>query len=111
RPDAVALPHAPLAPRLSRETDERGAPALAARRLREPPPPEMMRAGDDAGPDRLGHPDLVDEPADGRRDLQELAGRHAEARRVLRMQPERIRVRDLVEPLGVPRAPVDQRRP
>src|SRR2546426_8818720 len=109
RLDAVQLPLPPLAGRLAREIDERGGPPLAARRLGQPPAPEVVRARDDARADGLGHPDLVDEPADGRRDLEQLAGRHAEARGVLRMQPERVRVRDLVEPLGVARACVDQR--
>ena len=41
--------------------------------------PEVMRARDDAGPDRLGHPHPVHEVADLGRDLQEIAGRRRRA--------------------------------
>src|SRR5438552_9874997 len=108
-PDSVDVAHPPLPGRLRLEVDERRRPALAAHLLPKPPPAEVMRAGDDPGPDGLGDPDLVHEVADLRLDLEKISRGHAEPRGVLRVKPERIVVRDLVEPLGVARARVDER--
>ena len=52
-----------------------------------------------------------DEVADLAVHAGEAAVLEAERLRVLRVDPERVRVRDLLQPLGVGRARVDQRRP
>src|SRR6185436_10717227 len=67
-------------------------------------------AGDDTGADAFRHPGLDDEVADARLDAHELSVAHADALRVRRMEPERIRVGDLVEPLRVRAARVDLHR-
>src|SRR6266542_6672451 len=69
-----------------------------------------MAARHDAGPNPLGDPRLDDEVSDAGLHAHELAGRHADALRVARMNPERIRMRDLVEPLRIRAARVNLNR-
>src|SRR5262249_52956359 len=83
---------------------------LAAGALAEAPATEVMRAGDDAGPHGFGDPDLVHEVADPGGDLDKPARDDVQPGGVVGMQPQRVAVRDLVEPLGVARARVDERR-
>ena len=79
--------------------------------LCQPPAAEVVRAGDDAGPDALGHPDLVDEVADlGVRPSADRRSSRRGAAASLGCSQSGLRVRDLVEPLGVAGARVDQRR-
>src|SRR2546422_4161012 len=87
-PDSMDMAHPPLPRRLRLEGDEGRRPALAAHLLAKPPPAEVMRAGDDAGADGLGDPDLVHEVADLRLDLEKFARGHPEPRRILRVKPE-----------------------
>ena len=61
-------------------------------------------------PDNLDIPDLVDEPANFGLNLQQVAFFDAELGRILRMNPDRITMGDLHQPLGVGRARVDVRR-
>src|SRR5437899_5435780 len=110
RPDALPLAHPPLPALDLLEVDERGGPALASRVPVKSPSPQMVRARDHAGADRLRRPDPVDEVADRRRDLEEIARDDGEPGGVFGMEPQRIGVRDLVEPLRVARARVDERR-
>src|SRR5437868_14471573 len=58
----------------------------------------MMRHAEHAGTDALGDPHARDEVADTRADLHEIAGFEADTPRVRRRDPQRILVRDLVEP-------------
>src|SRR5262245_27069391 len=106
----VDLPHAPFTGLGLREIDERRGPALAAGVLAQAPPSEVVRARDHARPHRLRDPHPVDEVPDTGLDLEQVAGRDPHSRRVGGMYPQRIRVGDLVEPLGVARARVDERR-
>src|SRR5262249_61946670 len=92
-----------------RHADARGGPALATRLRAEPPAPQMMGAGDAAGPYRLRDPHLVHEVTDLRLHAEEIAGGDAEATGILRVEPERVLVGDLIEPLGVARAGMDER--
>ena len=92
RARSVKLAHAPLAGLELAEIDERGRPPLAAGVLVQAPAAEMMRAGHDARAHRLGDPRLVDEVADAGRDLQKIARRDAQPRRILGMDPQRVRV-------------------
>ena len=69
-----------------------------------------MAARHHTRPDALGDPCLHDEVADRGLDAHEIAGAHGEPRRVAGMDPERIGVRDLVEPLRVGAACVDLHR-
>src|SRR5881392_1194683 len=110
RPDALPLAHPPLPALDLLEVDERGGPALASRVPVKSPSPQMVRARDHAGADRLRRPDPIDEVADRRRDPEEIARDDGEPGSVFGMQPQRIGVRDLVEPLRVARARVDERR-
>src|SRR5206468_3836611 len=90
---------------------QREALALACERHRrhhlllavfvELPAPHVVAASDDAGVDPLRDPRLDDEVADLGFDANELARANPEPRRVSWMDPERVRVRDLVEPLGI----------
>src|ERR1700722_5423502 len=107
RLDAVDLPHHPAAGFKLVQVDERGRPTLAAEILAQTPSSEVMRAGGDAGADALCDPYLVDEIANLGVDLEQVAGGDAEARRVLRVDPERIAMGYFVQPLGVARARVD----
>src|SRR5262249_57050359 len=109
RTGPVNLAHAPLTRPRSFEADDRRGPALPALRLAETPAPEVVGARDDARPDRLGDPHLVHEPADLGVDLEEAVGPYPEPRRVFRMEPQGIGVGDLVEPLRVAGASVNQR--
>jgi hypothetical protein len=91
---------------------ELGEAVMPGRRcpvLRQAPAPEVVAHRDDAGLDALGDPDLVDEVADLRLDLDEVAGLDAQALGVLRVHPHRVLVADLVQPLGVGAPGVDQR--
>ena len=81
------VPEPPLPVTQALHVDEGGGPALAPRVLLEPPAAEVMRAGDDAGPDRFGHPDLVHEVTDLRLHLQEIARDDAQSRRVPGAEP------------------------
>ena len=71
------------------------------------PAAHMMAARDDAGLDAFGHPSAHDEVANLSFHPHEIASAHAEFRRVTGMQPERIRVRDLVQPFRVRTAGVN----
>src|SRR5947208_3415397 len=66
-----------------------------------------MAACDDSRPDAFSDPRLHDEVSDARLDAHELTGLHAESIRILRMHPQRIRMRDLIEPLRVRAARVN----
>jgi hypothetical protein len=92
----VHLPHHPFAGFQLAQIDQRGRPALATHILAQSPSAQMMRAGDDAGADALGHPGLVDEVANFGVDLEQVAGRDAEAGGILRMKPQRIAMRYFV---------------
>ena len=77
--------------------------------LVQPPAAEVVRHAEHAGPDAFGDPRARDEVADARPHLDEIAGVDAEAPRVRGRDPQRVVVRDLVEPLHR-RARVDERR-
>src|SRR2546427_4167994 len=68
RSHALELAHPPLPALDLLELDERAGPALASRVWMKPPAPQVVRAGDHAGADRLRHPGAIDEMTDGRRD-------------------------------------------
>src|SRR2546423_673431 len=75
------------------------------------PAPHVVAAGDDAGADALRDPRLDDEVADLGLDAEQVAGPHAaEALGVTGVEPERVRVRDLVQPLRVGAPGVDLHR-
>src|SRR3990170_4058386 len=108
--NSMYLPHQPLARLDLFEIDQCGRPALAAAIFGQTPAPEMVRAGDHAGLDAFGRPDLVDEITDLGVDFEEIAGLHVETLGVLGVKPERIAVGNLVEPFGIARPRVNQRR-
>ena len=61
----------------------------------------MVAARDDAGTDSFRHPGADDEVAYLSFNSNELARSHVDAPSVSGMNPERIRVRDFVQPLRV----------
>ena len=70
----------------------------------------MMTASDDAGLDAFGDPGAHDEVSNLSLDAHQVAGFHVKLCRMARMQPERIRVRDFIQPLGVRTARVNLNR-
>jgi hypothetical protein len=89
----------------AREVD--GRHHLPLSRVTHLPTTHVMTARHHAWPNALGHPRLDDEVADGGFYSHEAAGGEPEARGVGRVDPERIGVRDLIEPLGVATARVN----
>ena len=87
-----------------------GHPRIDAHGLFQPPPAQVVAHRDHAWLDPFGDPHLVHEIADLSRHADQLAGLHAQPARVDRVHPDRVLVADLVEPLGVGAAGVDQRR-
>src|SRR6266566_1407633 len=59
------------------------------------PSPHVMAAGHDAGLDAFGHPRAHDEISNFSLDAHQIAGAHTERGRMTRVQPKRIRMRDL----------------
>ena len=108
RLNAVKLSHHPLPGLHLLQLDQGRGEMAAAGFLLQAPAPQVMRARHHAGPDPLGDPDPVHEIADLGVDLDEVPGDDPEAFGVPGMQPYRILVRDLVEPLGVARAAVNE---
>ena len=69
-----------------------------------------MTAGDDARSNAFRHPGAHDEVTNLSFHAHQIAGAHAEFRRMAGMKPERIRVRDFIEPLRVGAARVNLHR-
>jgi len=67
----------------------------------ELPPPHLVAAGDDAGTDALGDPGPVHVVADAGSDPEQVTALDAEALSVLRVDPDRVGVGELAQPLGV----------
>ena len=109
RGDALALPEVPSAVRLL-QLHQRGGHAARPFSFGQPPAAEVVRAGDDAGADSLGDPDLVHEVADLGPNANEIAGCQTEPRGIGRVHPGRVGVGDLDQPLRVGAARVDQGR-
>ena len=78
--------------------------------LLDPPAAHVVRGGDDARADALGPPGGDNEVPDARRHPDESVLGDAESLGVARVDPERVPVGDLVQPLGVGRSGVDERR-
>ena len=74
------------------------------------PAAHVMTAGDDAGFDSFGHPGAHHKVTNLSFHAHQIAGAHAEFRRMARVQPERVRVRDFIQPLRVRAARVNLNR-
>src|SRR5713226_3940512 len=74
------------------------------------PTPHVMAASDDARFDAFGYPGAHYEIANLSFHAHQVAGLYVEVRRMRSMQPERIRVRDFVQPLRVGAARVNLNR-
>src|SRR6266498_3404799 len=74
------------------------------------PSPHVMTARDDAGLDAFSYPSLHHEVTYLSFDPHQIAGLYTQLRRVARMQPERICVRDFIQPLCVRAARVNLNR-
>src|ERR1041384_2327016 len=74
------------------------------------PASPVMAARDDAGLDAFGQPRADHEVTNLGLHAHEIASAHAEFRRMTRVQPERIRVRDFVKPLRIRTARVNLNR-
>ena len=92
RPDSMHLTHQPLTGLGLSEIDQRARPFFAARLLMQAPSPEMMRAGDDAGTDTFGDPNLVYEIANLGMYFEQVAGSYFEPLRIFGMNPNGIRI-------------------
>ena len=110
RPDAVDLAHHPLPGLHLLQLHQGGGKAAAAGLLLQAPAPQVVRARHHPGPDPLGDPHPVHEVPDLGVDLEQVAGGRLQPPGVLRVQPQGVLVRDLVEPLGVGRTAVDECR-
>ena len=62
----------------------------------------MVRAGNHSRPDPFRNPYSIYKISDFRAYFEELSGLYAQTGGIERVQPERIFVRDFVEPFGVP---------
>src|SRR5262245_54927987 len=69
----------------------------------------MVRAGNHSWPDCFREPDTIDEVTDFGRDAGQVAISYPEPFAVGRMQPNRVALRDFVQPLGRAAASMDQR--
>src|SRR6266545_2288699 len=65
------------------------------------PPTHVMTAGDDTGTNAFSHPGSHDVITNFSFHAQQIAGTNAKFCRMVRMNPKRIRMRNLIEPLGV----------
>src|SRR5437016_1765805 len=74
------------------------------------PAAHVMAAGYDARFDSFGHPGAHDEISNLGLDAHQIAGSHAQLRGMAGMQPERIRVRNFIQPLCVRAARVNLNR-
>ena len=74
------------------------------------PAAHVMTARDDARFDSFGHPGAHDEISNLGLDAHQVASSHTELCRVARMQPERIRVRNFIQPFCVRAACVNLNR-
>jgi hypothetical protein len=83
------------------EFDQGRCPAIGSLAGVEAPAPEVMRAGNYAGTDAVSNPGAIDVIANLGRDTYQVACLHADASRVGGMDPHRVGVRDLVEPLSI----------
>src|SRR5579875_1984063 len=101
------LPHHPFARFELAQIDQGRRPSFPAEILIEAPAAQMMRARDHPRPDSFGDPYLIDEIADFSMHLEQIAGAHPQAARVLRMEPKRIAMGNFVQPLGIARSRMD----
>src|SRR5215469_3212356 len=100
------LAHHPLSrPDLS-QVNQCSGPPFTTSLLLQSPASQVVGAGDNAGSDCLGDPDLVDEIANRGLHLYQVAGFHAEPVGIMGVQPHWILVRNFVQPLGVAGAAV-----
>src|SRR5580704_1887996 len=107
--NAMDRAHHPL-PRFDLlQIDQRRGPAFTAKIFFQTPPPEMMGASNNAGTHAFSRPNSVNEIADRSLHAHQIAGDDAKALGVVVMHPDRILVRDFIEPLRIARPGMDQR--
>jgi hypothetical protein len=87
-----------------------GGHHLFLTRLMNFPTAHVMAAGDNSRLDAFRHPRAHDEISDLSFDADQIAGTHAEFRGVTRVQPQRVRVRNLIQPFRVRAARVNLNR-
>ena len=107
RLDPVHMAHHPFPIADPLKIDKRGGPTLAPLIFSQTPPTEVVRARNDTRLDSFRHPDLIDEIADLRMHLQQIVCLHFEPFGIERIDPERIAIGNLVQPLGISRSRVD----
>jgi hypothetical protein len=107
---SALLAEVPFTSVLLRDRDNVAAPAVTVGVLFASPAADVMRTGCHAGANGLRDPEPVDEVADLGFDADQVAWLEAEAGHVGGMHPERVAVRDFVEPLGCAAAAMDKRR-
>src|SRR5205085_8326897 len=110
RPHAMHLPHHPSARCELAQIDQGGGPFLAAAVFVQAPSPEMMRACHHSGLDTFGDPNLIDEVAYFSMHFEQVVAPYTETVCIFGMQPQWIAMRNFIEPLGVARARMNQRR-
>ena len=77
-------------------------PAVSSLASLKTPASQVMRTGDDAGANAIGHPDTIDEVSNLGRDTCQVTRLHTNAFCIDRMDPDRIGIGDLVQPFCVP---------
>src|ERR1051326_7704664 len=70
----------------------------------------MVRTRNNSRTNSFGDPDAIDKITDARLNTHKIASAESEPRGISRVQPNRILVRNLVEPLRVAGAAVNERR-
>ena len=87
RPHAVDLAHLPFSRLDLLQVNQGCGPMCSARLFLQSPATEVMRAGDNAGSDSFGDPDLVHKVTDLRADFEKVSGRNLQPLCILRMNP------------------------
>ena len=96
---AVNLAHAVSARCVAVNRHDGARNTRASLALIEPPSSQVVRHAQDAGTNPFGDPCTGDEVADPRPDLHQITGSNAALPRISRRDPQRIGMRDLVQPL------------